>query len=601
MEKIEPTWLAYALDASAATETVAAAFDRVERHYAELVDYPTQRHGCIGARRGFGVIADAKPRCNWSHFADGSDVSIGTAYAPTGWERLIGASPVRDAPLPLARVIRDAPGRAVEGLTPPVVAAVLDSSTDELTVINDFIGAGRCYELDFDGGSAWSNRIGALPLFTGVEATADPRGWLMLAAATWFLGDSTPMAGVTRVPPGSIIRASDEGISREQTGAVSRLVVADVDLDDAAAAAADEARAQATTAGELWRGGATVDLSGGRDSRVAAAAAVAAGIEARFHTSDKTPGEADVARELVRLAPRSLRHGVRHVEGEDSTPAAALMERALRLHLLHDGMRHPQKLRSNAMLPRPRPSGAALSGHGGEIAHGFFYKTERELSRIRRGGEEAVVSRVLRFFTKKHRAARDEAYDLARRQIERTVAEGSGLGVRGPTLLEWFYLMDRFPYRSGLASHTERVSVFATPAFIRAAFALEPEQRIDAALHREMVSRLVPPWRDVPFFKAARNTMPRTRRRRLWEDPSDASVVDEIIGQDGPWTEIYEPDRVRAAWVELKDGGGRANWESVFEGVVYRAAYEQYLRLINERAGQGPRLVPAVAAGSRLP
>ena len=125
----------------------------------------------------------------------------------------------------------------------------------------------------------------------------------------------------------------------------------DVDLDDAAAAAADEARAQATTAGELWRGGATVDLSGGRDSRVAAAAAVAAGIDARFHTSDKTPGEADVARELVRLAPRPLRHGVRHVEGEDSTPAAALMERALRLHLLHDGMRHPQKLRSNSMLP----------------------------------------------------------------------------------------------------------------------------------------------------------------------------------------------------------------------------------------------------------
>ena len=122
----------------------------------------------------------------------------------------------------------------------------------ELTVINDFIGAGRCYELDFDGGSAWSNRIGALPLFTGVEAAADRRGWLMLAAATWFLGDSTPMAGVTRVPPGSVIRASDEGISREQTGAVSRLVVADVDLDDAAAAAADEARAQATTAGELW-------------------------------------------------------------------------------------------------------------------------------------------------------------------------------------------------------------------------------------------------------------------------------------------------------------------------------------------------------------
>ena len=180
-EKIEPTWIAYALDAPAGTETIAAAIDRVERHYAELVDYPTHQQACLGARRGFAVIADLKPRCNWAHFADGSDVSIGTAYAPTGWERLIGASPVRDAPLPLARIIRDAPGRVVERLTPPVVAAVVDSSTDRLTVVNDFIGAGRCYELDFDGGFAWSNRIGALPLFTGA------RPWRTVAGGSCWL------------------------------------------------------------------------------------------------------------------------------------------------------------------------------------------------------------------------------------------------------------------------------------------------------------------------------------------------------------------------------------------------------------------------------
>ena len=541
------------------------------------------------------MIADAEPRCKWPHFASGSDLSIGTAYAPTGWERLIGACRPGDAPLPLARAIREAPARAVEGLTPPVVAAVLDSSADELTVVNDFIGAGRCYELDFEGGCAWSNRVGALPLFTGARALADRRGWLALAAATWFLGDSTPMAGVTRVPPGSVIRATDAGISRERTNAVSSLVVSDVDPDAAAEAAAEEASAQATMAGELWRGGAVVDLSGGRDSRVVAAAAVAAGINARFHTSDKTPGEADVARELVRLAPRPLRHRVRHTEGEDSTPTAPLMERALRLHLLHDGMRHPQKLRGNLTLPRSRPFGAALCGHGGEIAHGFFYRTERELRRIRRGGEGAVVARVLRFFTRLPGAARPEAHELASRQIERTVAEGRNLGVAGPALLEWFYLMDRFPYRSGLATHAERVSVFATPSFIRAAFALAPEQRIDATLHREMVSRLVPPWRDVPFFKAQKSAMPPIRRRRLWEDPADALAMEEALRQDGPWTEMYEPDRVRAAWAELKRGEGRAAWEPVFEGVVYRAAYEEYLRTINERAGGARSLVDAVA------
>jgi hypothetical protein len=589
-EKIEPTWVAYALDSPADIDAVTAAIDRVSRHYTALVDYRTRRHTQVGTRRGFAVITDAEPRCRWPHFASGPDVAIGTAYAPTGWGRLLGDSPVSQATLQLARAIRDAPAEAVERLTPPIVAAVLDRSTDELTVINDFIGAGRCYELDFGGGYAWSNRLGALPLFTGAEAVADGRGWLTLAAATWFLGDFTPMAGVTRVSPGSVIRATDEGVSRQQTGAVSNLVATGIDLGQAAEAAADGARAQALMAQELWHGGAEVDLSGGRDSRVAAAAAVAAGIDARLHTSDKTPGEAEVARELVRIAPHPLRHQIRHVEGEDATPTAPLMQRALRLHLLHDGMRHPQKLRGDLKLPRSRPSGATLSGHGGEIAHGFFYKTRRELKEVRRGGEGAVVSRVMRFFARQHRAARDEAYDLARIQIERTVTEGSGLGVKGPTLLDWVYLMDRFPHRSGLASHAERVSIFATPAFVQAAFSLAPEQRLDAVLHREMLSRLVPAWRDVPFFKASRRSMPQIRRRRLWEHPPDALAVEQILSEDGPWTEIYAPDRVRAAWSELKRGAGRANWESVFEGVVYRAAYEEYLRIINERAGRGPRL-----------
>ncbi len=597
-EKIEPTWIAYALDSPIAAEAIAAGIDRVKGHYAELVDYPTRAQGRLGARRGIAVIADAEPHCNWTHYAASAEVSIGTAYAPTGWERLIGDCPVTDAALPLARVIRDAPARATESLTPPVVAAVLHHPTDELILINDYLGAGRCYELKFEGGFAWSNRVGALPLFTGVEARADRRGWLALAAATWFIGDCTPMAGVTRVPPGTVVRASDAGVSHDQTCAVSRLVVTDLDLNDAAEAAARQARAQAATAGELWRGGAVVDLSGGRDSRIVAAAAVAAGIDARFRTSDSTPGEADIARQLIRLAPRALKHRVRHAEGEDSTPTAPLMRRALRLHLLHDGMRHPQKLRSNLKLPRSRPSGAALSGHGGEIAHGFFYKTRRELRKIRRGGEEAIVSRLLRFFTKQHSSARGEAYEIARGEIERILAEGSNFGVKGPTLLEWFYLMDRFTHRSGLASHAERVSVFATPAFVQAAFALKPEQRIDAVLHREMVSRLVPAWRDVPFFKPTKGPMPQTRRRRLWEDASDARAVEELIDADGPWTEIYEPDRVRAAWEQLQNAAGHASWEPVFEGIAYRAAYEDYLRIINARIGQR-RLLGGVAARSQ--
>jgi hypothetical protein len=594
-EKIEPTWIAYALAAPTSPEAIKAAIDRIERHYADLVDYPTSRHACLGDRRGIGVIADAEPQCRWPHFATSADLAIATAYVPTDWQRLIGECPATHAPLPLARSIRAAPARAIEALSAPFVAAVFDRSGDELLIINDCIGAGRCYELVFEGGRAWSNRVGALPLFVGLEARANLRGWLTLAAATWFIGNSTPIAGVTRVPPGSVVRAKDEALSREQTPAVSNLVApASLALDEAVEAAGVQMRAQAATAGELWPRAALVDLSGGHDSRLAAAAAIAAKLDARFHTSDKTPGEAAVARELVARAPQPLKHRIRHTGDEDSTPSAPLRERALRLHLLHDGMRHPQKLRSNLKLPRSRPSRATLSGHGGEIAHGFFYKTRRDLKQIRRGGDHALVSRLLRFFTKRHKAAKTEAYELAQAEIERTISEGLDVGLEGPQLLDWFYLMDRFAHRSGLASHAERVSVFATPAFIRAAFALTPQQRLDAVLHRELVSQLVPAWQDVPFFKAERTRMPSIRRRRLWEHAPDAAAVERILIDDGPWAEIYDADRVRQAWSEVQAGEGSANWESIFEGVVYRVAYEDYLRILNDHSRQGPRLIDAV-------
>jgi hypothetical protein len=64
-EKIEPTWIAYALESPADADTIVAAIERVERHYARLVNYPTRRHARLGARRGIVVIADAEPRSDW--------------------------------------------------------------------------------------------------------------------------------------------------------------------------------------------------------------------------------------------------------------------------------------------------------------------------------------------------------------------------------------------------------------------------------------------------------------------------------------------------------------------------------------------------------
>ena len=585
-ENIDPTWIAWSAEGERSEAWALSRLELVRRHYAQLVDYPLAIESASAERVGMSTIGDAEPACRWPHFAVDEKHAVATAYVPTGWERITGPVGLAEAPLALAREITKAPQEASRELNAPAAAAVIDRVNGQLTVVNDALGAARAYEAEASGIRAWSNRPGALVIFLGLSASADARAWLVLAAATWFLGDTAPIEGMRRLPGGTIIEAGPGGLAERRSWALEDWVAPGGSLAVLAAEAGDDALAQARTANELWPGTARVDLSGGRDSRLAAAAVIAAGTPAKFRTSDATPGEADVARALIAAAPGDHEHNVTRTEPGSATPSTPLLERAANLHLLHDGVRHPQKLRGKNTLPRPRPKNALFSGHGGEIAHGFFYKNERQLKRARR--RNRVPKRIMRFFTKEHEAARREAYDEAGRIVDESLRAGQAAGLEGPTLLDWFYLTDRFAHRSGLATDSERISVFATPGFVRAAFALEPEDRLTDRLHLEVIGRLVPNWRDQPFFEppAKRRNGPSIRRDRLWEIEADARVFEEILAAGGAWTELYRADDVKAAWRELRAGEGSAKWEAVFEGIVYRQTFDDHLKRLTQ-AGRG--------------
>ena len=151
--------------------------------------------------------------------------------------------------------------------------------------------------------------------------------------------------------------------------------------------AANQAIGLARDLAELFAEPPSVDLSGGRDSRISAAGAVAAEIDCRFSTGDQEPGEVEIAKQLVETAPHRLEHLVTRPETD---PDDDLRRRVRAIHLVHDGMRNPQEIRRPMPLPLPvEPTRPTLSGHGGEIAHGFYYPSPEEALRDpkgRRGG-----------------------------------------------------------------------------------------------------------------------------------------------------------------------------------------------------------------------
>jgi hypothetical protein len=70
-EKIEPTSVAYALDSPADAEAIVAAIERVERHYAGSVNYPTRvaHPGCghVVSRR-FHADGGGNSRAAWQRY-----------------------------------------------------------------------------------------------------------------------------------------------------------------------------------------------------------------------------------------------------------------------------------------------------------------------------------------------------------------------------------------------------------------------------------------------------------------------------------------------------------------------------------------------------
>lgn len=596
-EILDPTWVACWSRTPLEGSRLGAGLERVRSHYAAVIE------GDLGAELAAGrhvalACAEAAGRtCRWPGLARGDGWALASSYAPTGAGRL-SRGPEPEA---LAATALAAPEELVRALDPPAAFAAIEPGRDRLTIVNDCLGAGRLFELARPGIRVWSNRPGAIPLFVGERPAADEEAWRLFAAMGWFIRDATPFREVRRVERGVVVRCAGDRAEASATGAIADLVGRGADLEEGVERFVEEATGVARALGDLFPQPPRVDLSGGRDSRLAAAFFVAADAEARFVTSDMTPGEAGVARELMRLAGREGDHEVRWAGDREKVYEKGLRERARSVHLVHDGMRHASKVRGKMTLPFAFAPQAEVSGHGGEIAHGFYYTTPRALARVS-SGDEAIAERLAQAARRRHHAATDAAYDRGRAAVAATLEEGRELGIEGPPLLDWFYLAERFSHRSGLAADTGRFTFFACQGFLRAAFALTPEERLGDRLHRELTARLVPAWADVPYFAVAppRGPVARLRRRRhraekramIWEG-EDGAELDAMIAAGGAWTAMYEPDRVREMLAQCRAGKPDGHFQDPFEGIVYRQAFDDHLVLLGERATAGPALLGA--------
>ncbi len=594
------TLVAWSARTPVGSETLSAATDRVESHYGQLWPPGWVRHEHDGAAAGLRLWDAGSSTCRWPSWSERDGLVTASLYVPLGFEGVAGTADPDLAPSRLARSLVASPA-AILDLAPPFVLAFSDAAADRLWIFTDALGVGRLFVLRTASWTVWSNRPDAVCLFAGMQAEVDPVGWRHHAGLDHFLGGSSPVADVVRVGPATQVAVDARGGTPVTTTLDRTSLFAPgptSDLDEVA----DALRRAATSVGRLWPGRVTVDLSGGRDSRVVAAAFVAAGVDVVLHTHDAVPGEAEVAQHLVGLLPDPPPHELSRssaVRRSGAAPAIRVVERVVAWHAYAEGLRPASFLAHTPPTTLSPLEGAAVSGAGGEMAHGHYHPADlAALDRLDAADQlqacrDQLLQRMLPVA-----GLRAAAVAEISAQLDRVLRQGHEHGLAGATLLDHFYLDARLPRWGTTAERLGVVAPLLTPQFVRGVFSSTAQDR--TGVHRELLARLVPAWAGVPFYKGTTVRRPSGRQRLRLGEAADREQLHEVFSRASRWAGDFDPRVVDQVWAASLAGRSTHLEELLLWRLLWRDLYPDHLRATHGTPAVPRTRVPAPSAVDRL-
>ena len=135
------------------------------------------------------------------------------------------------------------------------------------------------------------------------------------------------------------------------------------------------------------------------------------------------------------------------------------------------------------------------------------------------------------------------------------------------------------------------MSPLLIPAFVRAAFALDPAHRVDNALHGALVRRLVPEWADIPFFKPTAATPRRAPARvRALAEAADSELIEALLTD----VEGFDAHARNTLWAASVAGASSAAAEATLRQALWRATFDDHLAEVNHHLPAGSRSIVRV-------
>jgi Asparagine synthase len=381
------------------------------------------------------------------------------------------------------------------------------------------------YLAEIPGAVVVSDRASWIASVTGRLRDPDPVMIGAFLSLGYPLGGATPFRGVRALDGDRCLRAAAGRLVVTRGGRAIRAGRVTRDRPAKGADGADRVAGALTAAvrplGEA-AGPVRLSLTGGKDSRLVAAALTAAQVpfQARTHGF---AGHPDVIVASLIASRLGLEHTVTEPAAPGTPGEADVLARLRATVLVSDGMLSAFE---NVGQPDPPPAGEQMEagGHGGELLRGGYaqaaWRTPAPL------GAAAAAELFRRMTTRRLGLLRPDA---ARAYLASLAPPAAALA-RGPlAALDDFYLAHRAGRWSAAARQAYLLrSPLAQPLFadpvVRAARAVPLRHRVSDRLHRDVLGLLCPELLDIPLAGTPWHGEPRTPATVVTAAPGPAAA-----------------------------------------------------------------------------
>lgn len=480
----------------------------------------------------------------------------------------------------------------LEKLAPPLSYFHHNASRDTVVATNDLMGIGKVYYVDGANGTVLSNNVLAAAIALEFDAVQDDEFWDGYYVTGGGLDTTSFVQGVVLAPPGSIVSISERGLVIRRPHSVERLLRENKghprDLESPLLAAKRLVDVVRPFLGD----DASLKISGGVDSRFVAAVAIESRL--RFHAQTYIPPslEGEIARQLhersavaypwqeVMANPGTIRQDAADPQ-LPGQPADPILARAEAWFSYFGGDHWSSLIKSNVPRPKSAADPFALSGSHGDFTRAHYYN----IRDVELEDPAIPLRRFINSFTQYRGILPADLRQRGAQIVKNGVLESLVDGMAGYYALDYWFLHHRVRRQFPPVAPSV-VLPMLTPEMVLATFWRPPSQKATASVVREMTSRLVPQWNDIPYYhEAAVGT--------------DTSVTNKVSAQETYWetdaTDFYNSmevaldetnfsgitmDDVRREIQLLPEGRNRTN--QTFEFIFWHCAAVRAIARINQ-------------------